>query len=197
MTDLLDRLQAIAELTLKLGEVERSTHHPDGRPETVTTHTTMLALVAATVADCTHLDGSLMMAFALVHDLTEAHTGDVDTIRPLDDEGTRGKIASELDALKQIEGDGAPGWIVEMIRLYEAQALPEARAVRVLDKMMPRLTNRANGCRSVIARGIDAEELGRLMAEQDTALSRQYPELRELIGLLQGAALQSLMAWGD
>ncbi len=192
----LDGLQAIADLVMRLSEVERATHHPNGRPETVTTHTVMLALVAATVAQQTELDPALMMGFALVHDLTEAHTGDVDTIRPLDDEAMGSKVAAEVESLERIQADGVPPWIVEMVQLYEAQERPEARTVRILDKLLPRLTNTANGGRSVIRRGIGVVELGRLMVEQDVALAHRYPELLGLVDLLRAAAARSIFAYG-
>ena len=46
----LDIAIQIAAVAMRFGEIERATQHPDGRPESDTTHTVMLGLVALELA---------------------------------------------------------------------------------------------------------------------------------------------------
>lgn len=84
MTPHAEKLIDVARLALKFARVNRVTLHEDGiRPESDTDHTVMLSIAACALADALYkdsLDLGKVAQFAIVHDLVEAHVGDVNTI---------------------------------------------------------------------------------------------------------------------
>lgn len=142
----LDLGMSIARLAMRFGEVMRATAHPDGRPESDTTHTVMLCLLVAELAQLEGLDVGLCVQLALVHDLPETYAGDVSTARELSPEERAEKDRREAAAVERIESElGAESWTATMLRRYEAQDEPEARMVRFADKILPKLTHALNG----------------------------------------------------
>lgn len=166
----------IARLVLALGEVDRGTRHPDGeRPETDTTHTVMLALVAARVAAAEGLDVGRAVLFALVHDLPEAWAGDVNTARELTAEQRQAKDAAEAAAVRRIAED-VPG-LVRLIDEYEQMDTPEAELVHVLDKIMPKLTHALNGGAVLGDLQMTLGEVRTSHATQRARLRAQHPRV--------------------
>lgn len=135
----LDQLLRLTRLALRLGEVERVPRHPSGRRETDTTHSLMLALVAAEAARAQGLNVERAMVFALVHDLVEVYAGDVDTSLPLSTEERQAKDLAERRALYRLRGEleGLP-LLQGALDGYEDGDSDEARLVHVLDKAMPK-----------------------------------------------------------
>jgi 5'-deoxynucleotidase YfbR-like HD superfamily hydrolase len=194
----LDRALALARLSLAFGRVERATFHEDGRrPETDTDHTVMLALVACDLLPllCLELDVGLVSQFAIVHDLVEAKCGDTQTLT-LDEEGRKAKALRERVALELLAQEfGETSWVVRTLRRYEEQIEPEARYVRVLDKVLPKLTHILNGC--VAARGL-TNRLGFAASHdlQQRKLERDYEDVaRAVHDLLLDAMVASEEAW--
>lgn len=181
-------LLPLASLCLKLGEVDRATMHPDGRLETDTTHTVMLAVIACAVA-AQHpelkLDLGMVAQLAIVHDLVEAHAGDTDTFLITAPGQHNDKAAREQAALERIAEDCRDyPWVARVIAVYEHQHLPEARFVRYLDKACPRLTNTLNRGAAVRARGQGREAM---KARDDyllQELEERYPEFAKVCGSL-------------
>lgn len=166
----------IAKLALLLGRRDRITAHPDGYPESVTDHTVMLALLAAELAP-SRLDRGRVLAYALVHDLVEAHAGDTPTLVELSPEGQTAKAAREAEALERIRQDlGAESWIVRTIEAYEAQADLEAKWVYTFDKFAPRLTQILNGGATVQAQGVSLVGVLDRMTRQDREIDRSFSE---------------------
>ena len=101
MRDALSDLVPIAELALDLGEVDRATRHADGvTPETDTTHSLMLALVAYSLAPLhMELDRELVLRLALVHDLDEVVHAFALRVE---------KLERELDLIKETVKEGVP-----------------------------------------------------------------------------------------
>jgi putative hydrolase of HD superfamily len=93
------------------------------------------------------LNMALVLAFALVHDLPEALTGDVPTFLPLTERQQREKDENEAAARRTIKARlGGSFWIIyELMELYERQDTPEARFVKILDKAMPKLVRALSG----------------------------------------------------
>lgn len=142
-----DEITEIGRLVMRLGTVERATLHPDGQtPETDTTHTVMLALLAMLLAphEVAHLDVAKVGLLALVHDLPEAYAGDVVTARALTPEERAAKDEREERAIERIERETPT--IGALIREYERRDTPEAVFVHLLDKAMPKLAHALNGC---------------------------------------------------
>ncbi len=189
----------LAQLILRLGQVQRITEDADGRTESDTTHSLMLALLAAEVAQKepgAPLDLTAVLGMALIHDIAEAYAGDTPTLQALTPQQQREKDAREVAALDRVYADlsGFP-WICDMLQRYEAQNCRESRLVRLLDKAAPKLTHMLNGCAVPRRRGMSREEL---VAQHDAQLDRLSPgniDLPVTLEFLTDACEASGQAW--
>jgi hypothetical protein len=89
-------------------------------------------------------------------------------------------------------GDGS--WLAALLFFYEEQREPEARFVRLVDKILPKLTHATNGCVAAMpltdrAGFIDAH------ARQLRALSEEYPEFPDALELLRASMLHAEECW--
>ena len=213
MRELLPDVLTVADLALKFGQVERATYHQDGtRPETDTDHTVMLGLIACSLAERINtkhtaerlsaesiaagcsieiLNVGLVAQFAFVHDLVEALAGDTDMLDP-----SPAKVVAKEDreqqAAKEIRRRTTKlPWIGKMIETYDRQVLPEARFVRAVDKIMPKLTMALNRGAGVIERQ-DPSKVPELHQAQIDKLRATYAaDMPEVIELLEAACRQS------
>lgn len=161
-------------LALAFGRVNRITFHEDGvTPESDTDHTVMLGVIACAFAErhLPKLDLGLIAQFALVHDLVEVYAGDTPTLR-IDDEQRASKEEREQAALTRImrEFTRLP-WLAATIELYEQRRKPEARYVKAMDKLLPKITHIANRGRTLRDQGFS---MGELVARYE----QQLDELR-------------------
>lgn len=167
-----EEVLVLARLSLRLGEVERVPTHPDGvRRETDTTHSVMLALVAAEVAERLGLDPGRAALYALVHDLPEVYAGDVDTSLGLDEAARAAKEQREVAAIRRLykELEGLYNVRLELYD-YGMRFKPEAALVHLLDKAMPK---------AVKIVGIEDGGLPRLDLAHEEAAKSQAARLRE------------------
>lgn len=190
----LSRAVRLAHLALALGRVERVTRHEDGvRPETDTDHTVMLGLVACELAP-PDLDRAMIAALSLVHDLVEAYAGDTQTL-VISPEAAAEKCTRERAARARLVtelGDGS--WLADLLATYEQQKEPEARFVRLVDKVLPKLAHAFNGCsaaRLITDRQGFIDAQGRQLAK----LQEEYPEFPEALGLLRSAMTYAEECW--
>lgn len=186
-------VQYLVDLSMAFGRVNRATLHPDGTPESDATHTVMLQLVAGAVAGAFGLNPLITIQFALIHDLVEFKHGDISTLRPLGPEAAAQKRAQEAEALAEIRENAPP--LAALIDLYEAQTIPEARLVRLVDKILPKLTHARNGALAAKEAGVDFREFVGLHTDQMRLLKQQYPEFPPLHDLLAWACSQAEMAY--
>lgn len=135
------RLIEFQQLLLDFSSVERVVHRKhQGKKyvaENDTEHSYNLAMTAWFLAKWyPQLDKSLLIKYALIHDLVEVHAGDTYIYGKTDE--LQSKIKREAEALKKLEKDWAdfPD-MVQAIHDYEDKATPEARFVYALDKLMP------------------------------------------------------------
>ncbi len=169
-----DAVLHLGALALKFGRVDRITRHDDGvTPESDTDHTVMLGLIACAFAS-RHLPGlslGLVAQFALVHDVVEAYAGDTPTLR-ITTGGKAAKAEREAVALDRLhrEFDTAYPWLTRWIELYESQSMPEARYVKALDKLVPKIVHLLNA-------GATMREQGLSVAEVDARYRQQLDEL--------------------
>lgn len=160
----MDSVIRLGSLALRLGEVNRITFHADGvTPESDTTHTVMLGLIACAFAHrhLPQLDMGLVAQYTLVHDLVEAYAGDTPTLRLLTPQQKAEKDKREETAFSRIAHefvDDLP-WLVFTLRDYERSATPEARYVRTMDKILPKITHLLNDCAGLHEDGITTAEL--------------------------------------
>jgi putative hydrolase of HD superfamily len=137
------------------------TRHEDGvRPETDSDHTVMLGIIACAWADrcAPHLDKGLIAQFALVHDLVEAYSGDVMSLG-MSPETRKNKEQREHEAFLRIKDEfKSLPWITRTIEQYESLSFEEARFVKILDKVMPKLTHLLNHGAALREHGISVEK---------------------------------------
>lgn len=193
----LNRAASIAHLALRFARVERVTRHEDGvRPETDTDHSIMLALVACDLAP-DGLNRARIAEFCVVHDLVEAYAGDVQTLT-IDAAGRSAKEERERAAFERLRAEfGRDSWIVRTLAAYEHQDEHEARYVRLMDKVLPKLTHLFNGCSA--ARALtDRAGFVRAHEDQHRNLTGMYGVdwwARPILGLLRDAMNASEAAW--
>jgi putative hydrolase of HD superfamily len=186
----------LAKLALDFGKVDRATFHRDGRtPESDTDHTVMLQIMALAFRPPQY-STELILKFCLVHDLVEVVVGDTNTAF-ISEKEMEAKHKREADGRAMLfdllVGTPNGSGLTSMIELYEEQELREARYVRYLDKLLPKLTHILNGCEAIHQMGRTAEELGERHRDQLEALQKQYPEFvgTELEALMISAMLRS------
>jgi putative hydrolase of HD superfamily len=187
----------IAQTTLHLAEIagrlaleERTlVTHPTGRAENVAEHSNMLAIIAPALAEKYYpdLDANLVARYAPIHDIVEAYVGDTPT-HDISAEGLTAKERLEKWGLEQLLADFA--WLpsfTALVESYEVQQVPEARFVRVCDKLMPLLVHFVEKGKTLRA-SITAEALLQNSTERAAALRRQYPEFETIIRLREELA---------
>ncbi len=176
----------LAQIALRFGLVERLTRHEDGVClESDTTHTTMLGLVAASLAHGYYprLKIGLITSYALVHDLPEVFAGDTPTLSISDDERAA-KHAREAKALDQLYTELVfIPWAPGVVTSYERQAQPEARFVYCVDKILPKLTHLLNKGAVLRAEGETRESMVLNYKRQADKLAPYFNEFPILGGL--------------
>lgn len=198
-TDLADKLVDLARLSLLFGRVNRITFHEDGvTPESDTDHTVMLGLAACALAqEVGGLDVGAVAQYALVHDLVEAYAGDMPTLRALSAEQKAEKKAREHAAFERIMrefGLDLP-WIDQTIAEYERQQVPEARFVRAVDKLMPKLTHLLNDCASLRQQGVTLAELQARYDMQEHELFTYAADFPVLLDLRKELVARMIVAY--
>lgn len=190
----LARALLLARISLAFGRVERATLHDDGvRPETDTDHTVMLGLVACELAP-PGLDRAKIAAFALVHDLVEVYSGDTQTL-VISPDAVAAKQEREAAARSRLTAElGGGSWIAGLLATYEQQQEPEARFVRVVDKVLPKLTHAFNGCAAAMAI-TDRAGFVEAHARQLQKYSEEYPEFADALDLLRSSMLHAEECW--
>lgn len=185
----------IARLALDFGRVDRATRHPDGYLESDTDHTVMLGWLAIELCP-TELDRGLVARMALVHDMVEVITGDVNTLG-ISREERAAKADRERRAMGVLRDRlGADSPLGGDLEAYEMMDLPEARFVKLLDKVAPKLTHRMNGCAAAKAT-VNFSEFTAAHAEQYKDLAAQYPEpvFKPVLDLLATSMVAAEAAW--
>jgi putative hydrolase of HD superfamily len=185
--DLAQPMLDLGQLTLAFGRVDRITYHEDGvTPESDTDHTVMLGVLGCAFA-ATHLpklDLGKIAQYALVHDLVEVYAGDTPTLRlaPGIEANKALREQAALDQLRDEYQDRLP-WLISTIEAYEARIEPEARYVKALDKLLPKITHVLNGGATFEVQGMTQAELAQRYAVQLDSLNgyaADFPELLQL-----------------
>jgi 5'-deoxynucleotidase YfbR-like HD superfamily hydrolase len=185
----------LGQLILQFGLTLRATHHEDGETrETDTTHTVMLGVMACAYADvyAQHLDKGKIAQFALVHDLVEVYAGDTPTLGVVDEELMRKKDEREAAALVRLkaEYDSVYPWIARTIEEYEKRDTPEARYVKVFDKVLPKIVH-------ILNKGVTVRSLGHTSDSTKDFHTYQLDKLRNSYGSDQKEAMELLQGICD
>ena len=181
---------SIASLVERLtSEKRKRVGHATGELENVAEHTLMVAKVSLALAEKYYpeLDVRKVMKYALSHDDVEAYVGDTPTGEWANTDYVS-KQAREEQGLEQLAnefGDSLPAYVQTSME-YERQIEPEARFVRMVDKLAVLLMHIVDGGRAVnehfdLASYISNEAHRRgKMAE--------YTDWQEMINLMQELA---------
>ncbi len=177
---------ATGSLASRLVREERNrVVHPDGRNENVSEHSHMLSKVAYALACDMYpkLDRGLIVLYASLHDDVEAYVGDTPT-HSITSEGRINKKQREERGLNQLVEEWThivPEYAVHA-SIYEAQDTPEARFVRVVDKIMTLLVHIPNN-------GVQLKQywsfrtLMQWVIDGANELYVEYPEYGDLINV--------------
>jgi putative hydrolase of HD superfamily len=180
----------LGRLMLQFGLTLRATHHEDGETrETDTTHTVMLGVMACAYADvyAPHLDKGKIAQYALIHDLTEVYAGDTVTFGLKDGPEMKEKEEREAQALARLteEYQDIYPWIHSTIEEYEHLASPEARYVKVFDKVMPKIVH-------ILNKGVTVRSLGHTNNSTEEFHKYQINKLESSYGADQKEAMELL-----
>ena len=166
-----------------VGEERTRTIHPDGRRENVAEHSLMLVKVSAALAEMFHpeLDSGKVAVYASMHDDVEAYVCDTPTDIVSGHDPIE-KRQREAAGVKQLAKDFAainPHYVAR-IKEYEAQEIPEARFVRVVDKIMVELIHFPNDGEAIVGYYTleSAEESAR---QSEARLMAEYPEYADMV----------------
>lgn len=186
-----DRLSNQANLAIAIGalssrlvnELRTRTVHPDNRRENVAEHTLMLVKVSISLAQEYYpdLDPGKVAIFASLHDDVEAYVGDTptDSVAQHDPDAKKKREEAGLKKLISEYSVVAPMY-VQGIKEYETQQIPEARFVRVVDKLMVELIHIPNKG-AELRKYYDKSSARQATLMNAEKLKRQYPEFGEMI----------------
>lgn len=133
--------ERLAQVAIQFAAIERVPRYTTEKRENDAEHSFMLGLVAQEIAATyfPELDTGLVAQFCTIHDLPELRTGDIATFA-LDAQSLANKQAAERAILDEL-CNTLPKHTALLLRVYEEQVLPEARLVRLLDKLLPKLVD--------------------------------------------------------
>ena len=155
-----------------------------GEHNTVAEHSWRLALMTLVIGEVCNVRVDLQKAIslALIHDLAEAKTGDVDAFTQITEQRDPAeKHMRETTAMRSIVKNISFGsWILEMWEGYEAQESTEAKFVRALDKIEGFLHIAEDGVHVYVPKEFHATYADEAVAAFDEA-THHFPELRDLL----------------
>lgn len=132
-----ETILTIAGLVIDFSRIERAPRYCEGRQENDVEHSFMLALAGIEIANQKRpdLDCGLVGKFALVHDLIEIKTGDLQTFNATEEALTKKKSREEAELPRLLKE--LPPHISELLEAYEKQEEPETHFVKHVDKLLP------------------------------------------------------------
>ena len=200
MKNLESGLVDIASLISKFAKVNRVTLLEDGVTlESDTDHTVMLSVCACSVASKLHpaLDIGKIAQYAVVHDLVEAYAGDTDTFN-FNTVNWQEKADREREAFEKIKEEFSKNynWIAGTITQYDKQEDDEAKFVKLMDKVMTKLTQRTNNAAYYKNNNLSKEEAENQLTTQAQILDEKYgdkfPEVIAIIRSLSNKIMQEV-----
>lgn len=182
-----EKVLELSQFAMGFARVDRSTVMPDGRNESDVEHSFMLTLIAPVLVRLFSydLDEDKVVMFALVHDMAEFYTGDTPTINISEEDMIR-KEAAEDEAVKRLVGELPLPWAGMLLR-YHIQEEPEARFVRLVDKLLPTALNLIvppENLTYIAEQGLTSEDEFRVAKlKKQTKLQAEYPDFPEVLDL--------------
>lgn len=136
-----DILITLGVFSIKYANIERLPHYSQGRPENDAEHSYLLAICAIELAYRYYpkLDTGLISQFCLMHDFPEIYAGDTPSFKLTETEKAKKEEAESLATERLL--NELPQYTARLLSRYEEQKEPEARFVRLVDKIMPGLVH--------------------------------------------------------
>jgi putative hydrolase of HD superfamily len=184
------KISGIATMLLELGALAEQltieerflVDHASGRAENDAEHAHMLSRIAPIIAlnYYPELNAGLTSLYATIHDDVEAYVGDTPT-HEYKKEILTDKKNREKHGLEQLFKEYAhiPTY-TDLIFTYEAQDVPEARFVRLLDKLMPVIMHFSDKGVNLNKHWTKAEFEHHANAKTDR-IRVEYPEFEKLL----------------
>lgn len=172
-----------------LEEEERYHSSLRAHKNTVADHSWRLALMALVIGrECkVQLDVNRAVDLALMHDLAEAKTGDIDAY----DQAQKGKAlleskaAMEESAMREMTDDLPFGdWIYSLWREFEDGKTAEAKFIKALDKIEGFLHIAEVGVAAYVPKEFHADYATKAVEAFDEA-TRHFPELNDLLATIK------------
>lgn len=172
-----------------LQSVARYSKSLDGEQNTVAEHSWRLALMAYVIGtECkVNVDMAKTLALALVHDLAEAKTGDMDAYAQIKVGSgiTERKAVLEDLAMRDMTDDLSFGvWIYSLWKEYEDQQSLEAKFVKALDKIEGFLHIAEDGVSVYMPHEFHADYADKAVAVFDEA-TNHIPELKDFLDAIK------------
>lgn len=169
----------LGAIAMQFSEIKRVPRYTCNSRENDAEHSFMLSLISADLAGSyfPDLNPGLAAQFSNVHDLVELETGDVATFM-LNDTELAAKEATELSAVNRVAAR-LPSYSRELFIRYEQQKEPEARFVRLVDKILPNIVNILGSGIKVMNEDYGVSsivELDQNESRVDTNLRQRFPE---------------------
>jgi len=137
----LEKIFGFLHLAGKLKEVERYNEKRNGIKESVADHSWRLALMAFLLAEKLNLDVDVLkvIKMALVHDIAESITGDIDAVlvmegKVLKEEKRKGE-SKAMDKIKNMLPIDIGAEVYDLWDKYEKCQTKEAKFIKALDKI--------------------------------------------------------------
>ncbi len=199
INEISNKVLELGELALDFSKINRMTLHQDGvRPESDTDHTFMLSIISNSIACKFYkdsLDLGLVSQFAILHDLVEVYAGDTDSLVNSSTEAKKIKEEKELESLLKLKDKFGYVFpcIHETIERYEAQDTKEARFVKIVDKILPKITSTLNNCVAIKKRKTKDEYRDFINAQvvQFEKYFVEFPELLDIFNHINGRSLEA------
>ncbi len=171
--------------------VDRIPRRKNGDRETDVEHSFLLATLAPNLARILYpnLDMDRIRHYSLVHDMIEIEVGDVATFNLSPDEQAE-KERREQIALKKLLKE-LPLLEAEALASYERQDTPEARFVRLVDKLLPAVVDITGQGTRVVEEDFGVASIDELRSSHDKLAIKwrdmfhnEFPELEQLYAVL-------------
>jgi putative hydrolases of HD superfamily len=179
----------LGKLSLEFARTMRVTYHEDGETlESDTDHTFMLGLVACAFASMyiPRLDLGKVSQFALMHDLVEVYAGDTPTLKVMSKDDQSEKDKNEKEALERIRSEFGRSfpWVAGTIDEYETLSTPEAKYIKAIDKLLPKITHLLNNGALYKKQNLEKTDIKAVYDQQEDKMSNGYakdlPEVMDL-----------------
>ena len=171
-----------------LKKVPRYTSSLPTEGDSVADHSWRLTLMVIVVAtECkVPIDVSKAVSLALLHDLVEIKTGDVDAYQVISGERSKDdkKVLEERAMIEMTQGLSFGDWIHELWAEYEDQESLEAKFVRALDKLEAFLHIADRGVKAYIPEEFHSDYADQAVEAFDEAV-HHFPEVQDLLNIVK------------